>query len=360
MFRREPQPPTFIHSPAEGRTEGQKQLLGDVRSFMAGYAPHPIFNLTGLVATFTQNAGKVQDCGGRIEMLKLSDESTVSLHWHDPPAEDFGRLVLVLLGFTQHSKMKMIQSIMAQLREEGFQVVALNQRCETAEETGQKITAPKVTCLDNFRDLYEITQHILARHPQAELSAVGFSMGGTQLLRHLGAQGAKTPFRSAVAIAPHLDVPSWARSLSSGRGKRILSYLMSQLCKQYIKATLEGTKAMELVDSATLKSAGSLQEVEQAVICPLHGYAAVDEYYEDVSPHPFLGQIAVPTLILHTEDDPWVPFDPSIIKQLRNPLLFAAASQRGGHLGWRSTDAGKGTWADSMAAQFIKAAAGHW
>ncbi|CAE7906800.1 ABHD3 [Symbiodinium microadriaticum] len=256
--------------------------------------------------------------------------------------------------------MRMIQSLMAQFREEGFQVVALNQRCETAEETGHKITAPKVTCLDNFRDLMEITQHILARHPQVELSAVGFSMGGTQLLRHLGSQGAKTPFRSAVAIAPHLDVPSWARSLSSSRGKRILSYLMSQLCKQYIKATLEGTKAMDLVDSASLKSAGSLQEVEQAVVCPLHGYAAVDEYYAAVSPHAFLGQIAVPTLILHTEDDPWVPFDSSIIKQLQNPLLFAAASQRGGHLGWRSTDAGKGTWADSMAAQFIKAAASQW
>ncbi|OLQ01372.1 Abhydrolase domain-containing protein 1 [Symbiodinium microadriaticum] len=233
-------------------------------------------------------------------------------------AEDFGRLVLVLLGFTQHSKMRMIQSLMAQFREEGFQVVALNQRCETAEETGHKITAPKVTCLDNFRDLMEITQHILARHPQVELSAVGFSMGGTQLLRHLGSQGAKTPFRSAVAIAPHLDVPSWARSLSSSRGKRILSYLMSQLCKQYIKATLEGTKAMDLVDSASLKSAGSLQEVEQAVVCPLHGYAAVDEYYAAVSPHAFLGQIAVPTLILHTEDDPWVPFDSSIIKQLQS------------------------------------------
>ncbi|CAE7263469.1 ABHD3 [Symbiodinium natans] len=171
--------------------------------------------------------------------------------------------------------------------------------------------------------------------------------------------------------------------ISQGTGKRVLSYLITQMpgstrqyalfavagrafhpqttiCKKYIKASLEGTKFLELLDSETLAKAGSLQEVEQAVVCPLHGYPVVDEYYQAVSPHPFLSQIAVPTLILHTEDDPWVRFEPQVLTELQNPRVFAATTRRGGHLGWRSDEAGKGTWADNMAAQFCKAAASHW
>ena len=51
--------------------------------------------------------------------------------------------------------------------------------------------------------------------------------------------------------------------------------------------------------------AGFFRQLDR-VTAPLHGYAGVEDYYRRCSCRQYLGTIAVPTLILHARDDPFL------------------------------------------------------
>ena len=105
-----------------------------------------------------------------------------------------------------------------------------------------------------------------------------------------------------------------------------------------------------------LLSARGIADIDQAAICPLHGYSTASEYHEAISPRPHLGKISIPTLLVHAEDDPVISYSTMPFQDLRrNPKLYVAVTKRGGHIGWGSGGLGAGAWTDTMAAHFMQA-----
>ena len=56
------------------------------------------------------------------------------------------------------------------------------------------------------------------------------------------------------------------------------------------------------IDWHALLTACSLREAEEALVCPLHGYADANAYYRACTPE--IEAIATPLLGIHAEDDP--------------------------------------------------------
>jgi predicted alpha/beta-fold hydrolase len=80
----------------------------------------------------------------------------------------------------------------------------------------------------------------------------------------------------------------------------------------------------------------SFWEFDEQITAPLHGFAGAEEYYARSSSRQYLGRIAVPTLILHARDDPFmcpdtVPAD----AELSNTVTLEL-SDHGGHIGFVS------------------------
>ena len=81
----------------------------------------------------------------------------------------------------------------------------------------------------------------------------------------------------------------------------------------------------------------------------------MDDYYGRSSCAQFLPGIRVPTLVVHAEDDPFVPAGAIPRQALRtNPCFTPAITPHGGHVGfitgppWRPR-----FWAEAEAARFI-------
>ena len=59
----------------------------------------------------------------------------------------------------------------------------------------------------------------------------------------------------------------------------------------------------------------SIQNFDDAITTPLHGFRSASDYYERCSSIHFLPAIAVPTLLIQASDDPLIPLaalpDPS-------------------------------------------------
>lgn len=364
-------PPRLVHG---GDDDGSlEELLFQLRALFRDYRPHPIFEFSGLLSTIAAGpamalpdldialGGRLQTWGlltvvGRLEELRLSDGGTVSLQWGDPPPRVGGsprkRFVLLLPGLNNSGRTPYIQAMLQHLQHQGFHSAALNYR----GIAGTPLTTQRVGCADSWQDLPEVFEHIQSVLPGAVLFAVGYSMGGSILLRHLGEQGDATPLRAAATVAAPVDTKAVVEDLEATRVNRVFNYFLTKGAAHTASANLKAyPQFAALIDHDRLHKATTIRDADAAVICPLNGYARPEDYWENSSALPKLHRIARRTLLLHAEDDPVVAMSTIPLHAVRaNPQLLMSITRRGGHISWTGSGKAAGTsWVDRVVTRFF-------
>ena len=80
-------------------------------------------------------------------------------------------------------------------------------------------------------------------------------------------------------------------------------------------------------------------------------------YYARASSLQFISRIIVPTLLVHAQDDPFIPFESFRHPDIEaNPNVVLLAPEQGGHVGFISADreGEERFWAEIMTAEFVK------
>ncbi len=188
-------------------------------------------------------------------------------------------------------------------------------------------------------DLHEVLS-FLARDPQgAAMAAVGFSLGANMLLKYLGERGDRPPsdpeaprLNAAVAVSVPFVLRDAMLRLNMGLSRGYRSYLLGRLKRSYF-GKYAGTNGPLAVDVGSI---GDFNRFDDQVTAPLCGFRGAYDYYSRASCRGYLPQIAVRTLILHAEDDPFlftesVPFEHEL-----GPGIVLELSRRGGHVGFVS------------------------
>ena len=92
------------------------------------------------------------------------------------------------------------------------------------------------------------------------------------------------------------------------------------------------------------------------------GYKDAKDYYTRASSLSLLRYIHVPTLLIHAQDDPFIPFTPlnqALIAD-DNPYLLLLAPRHGGHVGFIATRASREEddedhfWAENRVVEFCR------
>ncbi len=161
---------------------------------------------------------------------------------------------------------------------------------------------------------------------------------------------------AAAAISVPFDLSAGAGCLVRPRGRFYASYLLRRLGRK-----IEAKRGMmpPAVDVSRAVRARTFREFDDAATAPLHGFASAEDYYRRSSCSRFLHEIRVPTFLLHSADDPFLP--PTCIPRPAveaNPHLIAAFTARGGHVGFVSGNSPfrPTFWAEQETARFL---AGH-
>lgn len=165
------------------------------------------------------------------------------------------------------------------------------------------------------------------------LHALGISLGGNALLKWLGEQedAANRVVHSAAAISAPLDLRIAGDALGAGFN-RVYTRMFLATLKQKGEAKL--SRHPGLFDASAMRRSRTLRDFDNAVTAPLHGFRDTDDYWTRASSLPWLGRIAVPTLIVNALDDPFVP--PSALPDratLPSPVT-AEFPAHGGHAGF--------------------------
>jgi predicted alpha/beta-fold hydrolase len=204
-------------------------------------------------------------------------------------------------------------------------------------------------------DLRFVLERLRRRFPGRPLGAVGFSLGGNILLKYLGEEGAAAPLVASAAVSVPFDLAAGARRLERGFSRAYRRYLVGKLKRKTLaKAALLDRR----VDLERVRRGRTFVEFDDAATAPLHGFVDARDYYARSSSNQYLGRIRVPTLLIHSQDDPFLPTGAIPREAVAgNAFLTAEFPQHGGHVGFVSGRLGAPVfWAEERAAEFL---AGH-
>lgn len=185
-------------------------------------------------------------------------------------------------------------------------------------------------------DVDFVVHSLVERNPDIHLVICGVSLGGNVVLKWLGEKGADVPeqVRRAAGVSVPYDLEAGSIYMERGFARRYVRHFLDTLTEK----TLEKMKRYpDLVDRERLLAARTFRDFDDLITGPLHGFLDAHDYYLRSSSIRFIDKIRVPTLLMSSQDDPFLP--PSVLDTVRqiakhNQNLTLEFSSHGGHVGW--------------------------
>src|SRR6266849_1528756 len=233
----------------------------------------------------------------------------------------------------------------------GFNAIRVNFRnCGNTEHLSPKLYHGGLTS-----DPRAVIDELIAVDGLSHIVIAGFSLGGNMVLKLTGEYAENPPreIRAVCAISPSIDMRAGSELLMKRRNWIYQQDFLRRLRQRIrIKARL----FPDAYDATGLRRIRTIKQFDNRYVAPAFGFASADDYYAKASSFPYLGRIRIPTLIIHAEDDPFVPFaplrDPSVTS---NTYVLLMATKQGGHVAFLSNAGGEDRfWAENRLVDFCK------
>ena len=284
------------------------------------------------------------------ERLETPDGDFIDVDWGPEPGPD-APLAIVLHGLEGSSRRGYVRSACRALFDAGIRPVAMNFRgC-----SGEPNRTLRSYHSGDTSDVAWLTGVLRDRYPGRPVGGIGFSLGGNVLLKLLGEREDRGVglLDGAVAMSVPFDLAAGSAFLERSRmGRAYTAYFMRSLRR---KIDAKRDRLGEILDLDAARAARTIREFDERVTAPLNDFRDAADYYERCSSVRFLGDIRVPTLLLHAVDDPFLPPDAIPIETVRaNSSLELQLVATGGHVGFlEGSPWAPRFWADTAAARFL-------
>ena len=263
-----------------------------------------------------------------------------------PHAPDGPRPLAVLVhGLTGCETSTYMRASARHLLERGYPVLRLNLRGAGASRPRCRLQYHA----GRTEDLRAVVGRMDGRLAGNGIVIVGFSLGANLLLKYLGEQGRRAPLLGAVSVSAPIDLKAAQLRLMQRRNRRYHDYLLTRMKKEIA----DPSSTLSDRERSALDAISSVYDFDNRVVAPRNNFRDADDYYACCSAKDVLGEIRVPTLIIHARNDPWIPADAYLsFDWSTNPRLTPLLPNGGGHVGFH----GFGSfvpWHDRCMANFI-------
>jgi uncharacterized protein len=281
----------------------------------------------------------------RRQRVELTDGDFIDLS----VANRSGPAVLVVHGLEGDLRSHYAAATIAALASAGFRPVFMHLR----GASGIPNRLPRSYHSGATEDLAAVIEHLAQAPEGPAVAAVGFSLGGNLLLKHLG-ESAAPGLQAVAAISVPFVLRDAMLRLGLGASRFYQRHLLARLKASY-KVKFDHIPSPLSVD---LDAIFDFFDYDDRITAPLNGFSGAEDYYARCSARPFLSGISTPTLILHAADDPFMfPHTVPAASEL-GPGVTLTLARHGGHVGfvcglfpWRPR-----YWLDGQVIDFLCAA----
>lgn len=291
-------------------------------------------------------------------LFQVEPEVQVLCHCHwqpKPQGDEFFRkkaqTLIVVHGLEGSSDSQYVVGTGSKAWQRGWNVVRMNIRnCG-----GTEALAPTLYHSGLSGDIRAVIQTLIEQDGLERIVVAGFSMGGNQVLKCVGEWGSEAPKQlvGAVAVSPACDL-----SLSADEIHRASNRIYEWWFMRGLRARMR--RKAELFpgryDLSLLKKANSIRTFDEYITAKYMGFEGAEDYYTKASASRVLERIAVPTLVIHSDDDPFIKLAPETMLKLEtNPNIRFVRTAHGGHCAFLADPNGyDGRWAEKLIIEFFQ------
>lgn len=232
----------------------------------------------------------------------------------------------------------------------GFSTIRLNMRnCGDTEHL-----TPTLYNSGLSGDLRAVVGELIERDRLENIFLVGVSMSGNMVLKFAGEENGHIPqeVSGVCAISPSVELSSCAAAI-----ERRENWIYQQRFMKSLRERIRQKQKLypELYDTTDLHLVRTIRQFDERFTTADGGYQSADDYYQRASSLPLIRYIQQPALIIHAQDDPFIPFDPLRDPSIAdNPYVLLLAPKHGGHVGFLAarTKGEDRFWAENRAVEF--------
>ncbi len=319
-----------VFEPQRGLSNGHLQTI------VGNYLPRPAFRLP-----FVSETVEVDPADGSRVLCHC--------HWHPEPGRAQRLTLLLVHGLEGSSDSQYIRGIAVRAWEAGCNVIRMNMRnCGDTE-----MLTPTLYHSGLSEDVGTVVRHFVARYSLERVALVGYSMGGNLVLKLAGEWGSTAPFCAVAAVCPAIDLAPGADALHEPLNRAYEWHFLRGLLARY-------TRKAKLfpgiyVSRKEIGPVRSIRQFDHKIVARYWNFRDADDYYFRAAAARVVDDIAVPTLVLCAQDDPFIRLLPETrVKLQANPHITFVETRYGGHCAYLSNDPGNEIhWAEASVIRYL-------
>ena len=260
-------------------------------------------------------------------LIEVEPGVQVLCHCHWQADRAHALTIIVVHGLEGSSESQYMLGVTEKALAAGMNVIRYNQRnCG-----GTDALAPVLYHSGLSNDVAAVAREVIGRDGVSRLALVGFSMGGNIVLKLAGEWGSQAPpqFRAVAVCCPAIDLAPSADALHEPANRIYEKYFLWALRHRMLqKARL----FPDHFDVSRLRGIRSMREFDDKVTAYYCGFTGVDDYYDRASAAHVLERIAVPALVLHAANDPFIRITAETRRRISsNQNITFVETADGGH-----------------------------
>ena len=273
-------------------------------------------------------------------------------YWQGAEARANALTLIVVHGLEGSSDSQYMSGVARNGLAAGMNVVLMNQRnCG-----GMDYFAPTLYNSSLSADVAAVARNVVENDGVSRFALIGFSMGGNLVLKLAGEWGTNAPaqFRAVAAVCPAMDLAASADALHDPANRIYEWYFLMQLFRRMRRKV---KFFPEDFDASRLRGISSLRMFDDRITAYYCGFTGADDYYARAAAANVVDRIAVPALIIHAANDPFIRMQPETVRRIAaNRNITYVETDDGGHcafLGERNGDGNDdGRWAEREVVDF--------
>jgi uncharacterized protein len=269
-------------------------------------------------------------------------------HWQPEPRSTM--TVIIVHGLEGSVESQYVIGTGSKAWTAGMNVIRMNMRNCGDTET----LTPTLYHSGLSADVGAVAMELIKQNSLQRISIVGFSMGGNLALKLAGDWGdqALQEVKAFATVSPAMDLAASADALHSWQ-----NWMYEQRFLRGLRRRFQRKAALfpDRYDLAHLKRFPSIREFDDKITARYEGFTGADDYYARASAARVLENVRVPTLVIHSSDDPFIRVLPATqAKLLNNPAIHLIETAYGGHCAFLAEPNGyDGRWAEKTAVDFL-------
>lgn len=303
-----------------------------------------------LMPPYCLRSGLLDDIPAEARLFTIEENIRLLGYCHWQPDRRSTATVVLVHGLEGSSESHYMHGIAAKGYRAGLNVIRMNQRtCGGTEHLASTLYNSGLS-----GDYRAIVRELATVDGLTRIWLVGYSMGGNLILKAAGELGSSEPtLKGVVAVCPNIDPTQCVDALEQPTNWIYHNHFLSRL-----KARLRRKAALipGKWDLLGLDRIRLIREFDDRYTAPDGGYQNGADYYDRAGSRHVLGSIAVPTLIITAQDDPFIPYSMFALRAIeQNSSIRLVAPRYGGHCGffqWRRNGEDS-YWAENRIVDFV-------